>query len=286
MKICFDNTVKLSKESHKYLVMISAIVEDYQAKGFTLTLRQLYYQLVSKDLIPNKQAWYNKIGIIVKKGRLMGLIDWDIIEDRVRVPKLPYFVDGIEDAINDTINAYRLDRMRNQQCYIEVRVEKDALSSIFYRTTAKYGINLMVNRWYSSISAMYDASERFARNAGKQLHILYFGDHDPSGLDMIRDIKERMQLFGIDLEVTPCALTMEQIELYNPPPNPAKITDPRAGKYIRDNWKTSWELDALPPEVLSRILDTEIQSIIDYDKYLYLLGIEKEQKQEIARMIG
>lgn len=285
-KICYDETIKLSKESHKYLAMISDIVEDYQTKGFTLTLRQLYYQLVSKDYIPNKQAWYNKIGIIVKKGRLMGLIDWDIIEDRVRQPKLPYFVNDIPDAINDTIRAYRLDRMRNQDCYIEVRVEKDALSSIFYKTTAKYWINLMVNRWYSSVSAMYDASVRFENNDGKQLYILYFWDHDPSGLDMIRDIKERMYLFGIDLVVVPCALTMEQIEQYNPPPNPAKITDPRAVKYIKDKWNTSWELDALPPDVLQEILETRIESIIDYDKYRQIMVVEQQEKEKIAKMIG
>ena len=129
----------------------------------------------------------------------------------------------------------------------------------------------MVNRGYSSVSAMYDAYNRLQDDDV----ILYFGDHDPSGMDMIRDVRERLYEFGIHIEVIPVALTMEQIKKFNPPPNPAKITDPRAKWYIEKYGKTSWELDALPPKELIRLAENAVKSIINID--LYNLMLDKEQ---------
>lgn len=92
--------------------MINDIIEEYQAQGYRLTLRQLYYQLVSRDVIPNKVTEYSKLSTLLKEGRIGGIVDWDAIEDRLRRPSLPYYVAGIEDALEDTINQYRLDRMK------------------------------------------------------------------------------------------------------------------------------------------------------------------------------
>jgi hypothetical protein len=244
MKQQFDHKLRLSKANKARLEMVNNILEEYQADGYVLTLRQLYYQLVSRDVIPNKQIEYTRLSNVLKKGRMAGVVDWDAIEDRVRKPQLPYWVHDIPDAIDDFIRQYRLDRMKGQAQRVEVWVEKDALSNVLSRVTRKYHCQLMVNRGYSSVSAMYDAYKRL--NDGDT--ILYFGDHDPSGLDMIRDIRERLYSFnGLDIEVVPVALTMEQIRKFNPPPNPTKVQDPRAGWYIEQWGHTSWELDALPP---------------------------------------
>jgi len=207
-----------------------------------------------------------------------GLVDWASIEDRIRVPKIPYTVDDIDDAIDDTINMYRLDRMKDQDTYMEVWIEKDALSSVFYKVTHKYGIRLMVNRGYSSVSAMYKAAERIGNSDAEESVIFYFGDHDPSGLDMIRDIEDRLAEFGVQLDVLHCALTMDQINQYNPPPNPAKITDPRAKDYIRRHGDTSWELDALQPAVLEQLVEDYVLKFIDMEKYKTLLQQEIDDK--------
>lgn len=281
MKQSFVPKLRLYNANKARLEVINSILEEYADDGYVLTLRQLYYQLVSRDIIPNKQSEYVRLSNILKEGRLAGIVDWDAIEDRVRRPKIPYYVRNQAAAIQDTIDQYRLDRMEGQDHKIEVWVEKDALSSILGRVTSKYHVRLMVNRGYSSVTAMYDAYRRL--NSGDT--ILYFGDHDPSGLDMIRDIRERLEVFGLFVDVVPVALNMEQIKKFQPPPNPAKITDPRAGWYIKEYGKTSWELDALPPAELNRLVEDSILERIDYELYDEMCLHEAWDKLELKRKI-
>ena len=286
MKERFRNKLHLGKKNLVKLEIVNDIIEEYLEQGYKLTLRQLYYQLVSRDIIPNRVQEYAKLSTLLVKGRMAGVVDWDAIEDRIRVPYLPYWVHGIDDAIEDTINAYRLDRQKNQNVYIEIWVEKDALSGVLKRVTNHYHINLMVNRGYSSCTAMYDAYKRFDRQVtgGKEPHIFYLGDHDPSGLDMIRDVKDRVSEFGVDIEVTPLALTSEQIRQYNPPPNPAKITDPRANWYISRFGNKSWEVDALTPNVLHQIIKDNVENIIDVNLFNKIVKQESQDKIELENI--
>lgn len=279
MKIKYDEKLRLNNANKRKLAIIEGILSEYLDDGYKLTLRQLYYQLVSRGIIPNEKQEYQKLSNLLKKGRMAGVVDWNAIEDRIRVPKLPYWVHDIQDALDDTVSSYRLNRMQGQENNIEVWVEKDALSSILYRVTSKYHIRLMVNRGYSSVTAMHDASRRLSEGDT----ILYFGDHDPSGLDMIRDIEDRLGEFGKPINVVQVALNMEQIRLYEPPPNPTKVSDPRAGWYLEEYGETSWELDALPPEVLTKLLTENIESRIDLDKYHKMVKREREEVEIIRR---
>lgn len=289
MKEAFREKLGLSKTNKQRLIKINEIIEEYVRQGYRLTLRQLYYQLVSRGIIPNKVSEYAKLSTLLVKGRMAGYVDWDAIEDRLRRAKLPYWVTGIPDAIEDTINAYRLDRMQGQENYIEVWVEKDALSNVLYRITRKYHIPLMVNRGYSSCTAMHDAYERFKRREDERqrLFILYLGDHDPSGLDMLRDVEERLEEFGIfALNIRHIAITEEQIKKYNPPPNPAKVTDPRAKWYIKKYGRISWEVDALNPKILHEVLEKEIKSLIDEKKFNAVIKQEEEDKEKLKRLMN
>ena len=265
------------------VVLINNIIDEYQKQGYKLTLRQLYYQLVSRDLIPNKVQEYAKLSALLVKARMSGMVDWNAIEDRLRVPKLPYWVTGIQDAIDDTISQYRLNRQAGQPKYVEVMVEKDALSNVLYRVTSKYHIRLMVNRGYSSCTAMHDTYMRM-RGQGdtRPLYILYLGDHDPSGLDMIRDVRERLEEFGCHIDMHHLAITKNQIAQYNPPPNPAKISDPRARWYINQHGATSWEVDALPPNVLHNVLENAITSLIDMNMYNHMVAQEDIDKEKLT----
>lgn len=288
MKIAYEDRLRLNPANKQRLDIINSIVEEYMADGYILTLRQLYYQLVSRDVIPNNQKEYAKLSILLKKGRMAGIVDWDAIEDRGRKPKLPYSVTGVRDALQDTIDQYRIDRQQGQQKYIEVWVEKDALSNVFLRVTEEYHIRLMVNKGYSSCSAMHDAFKRFASHMKHNKQdgiILYFGDHDASGIDMARDIKDRMTEFGIDkygdFKILRPALTIAQVRQYRCPENPAKMTDPRAAWYVKEHGRHSWELDALPPRVLAQIIQRNIKSNIDEDLYNEVLEEEARQKKII-----
>ena len=281
-KEAFTDKLGLNPANKQRLAVINNIIEEYRAEGYKLTLRQLYYQLVTKNIIPNKDAEYKKLGNLLVKGRMAGVVDWEAIEDRIRVPFIPYWVDDVADAINDTINQYRLNRQKGQDTYIELWVEKDALSGVLRRITSKYHINLMVNRGYSSASAMYDAYKRFLQH--ENIVILYLGDHDPSGLDMVRDIRDRLETFGLqNFEVKHIGLTQEQIKKYNPPPNPAKITDTRAKWYIENFGNTSWEVDALTPQVLHQLVQRNVEALIDMDLFEEMRDQEDRDKERLEK---
>jgi len=286
MKEAFRTKLGTNLAGRERLEEVNLIIEEYQAEGYSLTLRQLYYQLVSRGIIPNEQKEYAKLSTLLVKGRMAGLVDWDAIEDRIRVPYLPYCVKDPQDALQDTIGTYRLNRQKGQEVYLELWVEKDALSGILKRVTSEFHIPLVVNRGYSSCSAMYDAFKRFDKAIRKNqtVCLLYLGDHDPSGLDMIRDIKVRITEFLCSWRLTNflekkerleediftikhLGLTQKQINEFNPPPNPAKISDPRAKWYIEKFGETSWEVDALDPKTLTKLVTLNIQDLIDKDKF-------------------
>ena len=286
MKTAYREKLHLSEQNTERLHTINEIIDEYADEGYKLTLRQLYYQLVSRDIVENKLAEYAKLSTLLVKGRMAGVVDWEAIEDRIRVPYIPYWVHGISDALNDTIRQYRLDRMKGQDSYIELWVEKDALSGVLRRITEEFHINLMVNRGYSSCTAMHDAFERIERaeDEDKEATILYLGDHDPSGLDMIRDIEERLEEFGVHPDVVSIGLTMAQIKKYNPPPNPAKVSDPRAKNYIREFGSTSWEVDALNPKILHALVRKNVEKRIDIDLFNKQIKQEKVDKAKLEKI--
>ncbi len=285
MKEKYREKLSLNKANQKLLGVVNEIIEEYADQGYTLTLRQLYYQLVSRDIIANSKKSYTKLGGLLVKGRMAGVVDWDAIEDRTRIPFVPYWVHDVEHAIQDTVRQFRFDRQRDQDVYIELWVEKDALSGVLKKITSKYHINLMVNKGYSSCSAMHDAFKRFKRqeDMGKETHILYLGDHDPSGLDMIRDVRERLEEFGVYPLVKQIGLTMDQIREFNPPENPAKITDPRAKWYLAKYGDASWEVDALNPKTLHQLVKDHVEELIDLKKFRSLLKEEEKAKEKLNK---
>lgn len=292
--------VRLSAQNKTRLDVINQIITEYQRDGYTLSLRQLYYQLVSRDVVPNKQSEYAKLSTLLKEGRMGGIVDWDAIEDRLRKPSVPSSWDSPKDAMDALISQYKLPRMEGQSTYVEVWVEKDALSGVLKRITEKYHIPILVNRGYSSASAMFDAYNRFKNGISKILEtesddganvvILYLGDFDPSGMDMLRDIEDRINEFAkkhfesFPLTVIPIALTREQISKYNPPENPAKRTDPRSGKFIDEHGDKSWEVDALPPKVLNSLLESSILKHIDKSKYQSIVDRENADKDRLIEL--
>lgn len=304
-KIKYRN-VRLSQANKDRLETINGIIEEYQEQGYVLTLRQLYYQLVSRDVIPNKQTEYSKLSTLLKEGRMGGIVDWDAIEDRLRKPSSPSAWDNPQSVMRAVLAQYQKPRMKGQTNYVEVWVEKDALSGVLKRVTEKYHIPILVNRGYSSASAMFDSYHRFkdfvesftpeeddVNQDTPTVTILYLGDFDPSGMDMIRDIEARTMEFadrdfGEDFvfKIIPVALTRAQIKQYKPPPNPAKRTDPRAKDFIREHGATSWEVDALPPDVLNALLTTAIEKIIDVDKYEDIVASEVKDKAVIRKIIA
>ena len=280
-------TIKFQKKNLNLLENIKKILEEYEMQEIKVTLRQLYYQLVARDIIPNTIKDYAKLSGLLTSARYGGFVDWRAIEDRTRTPNLPNTFEDTQHLIDVACRSYQLDRWEGQEYYVELWTEKDAISSVIAPITEKYQVAMCVNRGYSSASAMYDSFRRLEESKQPKRIILYLGDYDASGLDMIRDIKERLKEFGVeDLEVIPIALTKEQIEKYSPPPNPAKITDPRAKWYIQKYGNQSWEVDALRPEVLQKLIEKSILNYLDLERYEQVKEKEEEDIKELKEEGG
>ena len=234
-------------KSLELIELINQVVDEYSSQGYELTLRQTYYQLVARGYIPNNERSYKNIGNLINDGRLAGLIDWHSITDRTRNLRKNSHWTTPSSVIESAMYSYMLDKWEGQPNYVEVWVEKDALVDIVGQVCGSIDTPFFSCRGYTSQSEMWAAAQRFIRQnrIRDNCFIIHLGDHDPSGIDMTRDIQERLWMFGADVEVKRVALTMEQVQTYNPPPNPAKITDSRCGKYMEEFGDESWELDAL-----------------------------------------
>lgn len=274
----------------------NAIIDQYQKQGLKLTLRQLFYQLVVTNAITNSERSYQNLSSLVTNARMSGLMDWEAIEDRVRQPQVPSEFEDLDELVEAALHTYRLPRWKGQDNYVELWVEKDALAGVLRPIAKKFHITMMVNRGYSSASAMYESADRFHRGAHaslpcpKEMHLLYLGDHDPSGEDMVRDVRDRLRTLGAEqvavLHVLKIALTMTQVTKYKPPPNPAKISDPRAEGYIKLHGNNSWEVDALPPNILTSIITKEIENLVDMDMMNEIIEEEKRDKKLLTKAVA
>lgn len=291
MKCCFVPH-KFSEESQRLVNLANDILTEYRAQGYRLSLRQLYYQMVARDYIENTLRSYKRTGILVSDARLAGQIDWDMIEDRNRELVKNSHWTSPADIARSGAAQFMLDRWKDQDCHVEVMVEKDALSGILVPVCAKWDVPFMANKGYSSSSAMYEAGSRMndAARAGKEIHVLYFGDHDPSGIDMTRDIDQRLRLFGnpfsedeVEIEVSRLALNYDQVGKWNPPPNPAKETDSRFKAYVEQFGSSSWELDAVEPRALAKLVEDGILKHLDRDKWDAMVEREKYMKYALNR---
>ena len=273
------------KKSLAIIDKVNAIIGEYQAAGYELTLRQVYYQLVSRNEIPNSEKSYDNLGALINKARLAGLIDWLSIEDRTRyLRQLPHW-DNPEEIISDAANSYRIDLWQGQKYYLEIWCEKDALIGVVEQAANRHDTPCFSCRGFVSASEMWIAAQRIIEQAGRHCIVLHLGDHDPSGLDMTRDIADRLHLFGADVEIIRLALNMNQIEQYKLPPNPAKLTDSRARKYIEQYGGSSWELDALEPSVLDDLISSNILRYLDTELYESMEIRQAQERQQLLRLI-
>jgi hypothetical protein len=280
---------KFNAESLKLIQLCNGILDEYNAQGYRLSLRQLYYQLVARGYIENSVRSYKRIGDLVSNARLAGLLDWEMIEDRGRETVANSHWETPRGILESAAYSFKMDRWVGQTAYVEVFVEKDALSGILLPVCSQLDVRFTANKGYSSSSAMYEASKRLARAArnGLEVHIIYLGDHDPSGIDMTRDIRERFKLFTFDripFQVHRLALNYDQVEQWNPPENPAKESDSRFEAYAAEFGESSWELDAVEPAELASLVREQIEELIDFDKWKEREQLEKHYRTELEKL--
>lgn len=271
------------KDTLQVIQQANDIIEEYQRQGYELTLRQLYYQFVARDLIPNSQKSYNRLGNIISDARLNGDIDWDAIKDRTRYLQGNSHDKDPASAIEYAADSYRINLRKGQPVYVEAWVEKEALADVVGKACRPLDVDFFACRGYVSQTAMYEAGKRFLhkyrRGGAERCVIIHLGDHDPSGIDMTRDIEDRLNdVFGVPTTIKRIALNMEQVEEYSPPPNPAKLTDSRVDGYIEKFGNMSWELDALEPRVITELIRKEILKNTDMSLFNSRQKLQEEQQ--------
>lgn len=261
----------------------NTIIEEYQEQGYALTLRQLFYQFVARGLLANTQKSYSRLGGIINDARLAGLVDWEAIEDRTRELKRLSTWSRPADIARAAVESYRENKWAHQPNVVEVWIEKEALAGVFQRVCEELEVPYFACRGYTSQSEMWGAAQRLigSERRGQKTVILHFGDHDPSGMDMTRDIRGRLELFGCSTEVERLALNMDQVEGYGPPPNPAKMTDSRFEGYEREFGEESWELDALEPSVLSELVRERVLELRDGRVWEESMEAQEENRERL-----
>ena len=285
------------KQTLEIIEKANIILEDWHSDGYKVTLRQLYYEFISKDWFPeswideaynlrkglaldtkNTDKNYSRLGSIVNDGRLKGLIDWDHMQDRMRSLKQNSHWGTPSDIIESCVNSFRIDKWAGQEFRPEVWIEKDALVGVIEGVCKDNDVPYFVCRGYTSQSAMWEAGQRLHQHTedGYTPIIFHLGDHDPSGIDMSRDIRDRLEMFMGGTEFNRLALNWDQVQQYSPPPNPAKVTDSRAKAYIAEFGAKSWELDALGRNVMREMIQDALIAIRNDD--LWKEKVEEERE--------
>lgn len=304
-----------------------AICEEYAEQGLVLTLRQIFYQFVARDLVPNRQNEYKRIGDILGDARKAGAFDWRFMVDRTRNVVKPRWWESPSAQMKIAAEQYANDLWRTQKERIEVWVEKDAAIGVIEGVCALNQVSYFSMRGYTSMTEVWEGAQRIRHyiEDGERVTILHIGDHDPSGVDMTRYIEDELHLYltrdwmlsphfqrgagsvtvgdikksmrthmieqGNDWiahespwQVIRIALNMDQIEQYDPPPNPVKFTDSRAADYVEAYGTESWELDALDPAVLQALIQSHIDNYRNMDLWAEAELVQDQQQRTMQSL--
>jgi hypothetical protein len=277
------------------ILNVDAIASEYRRQGFTLTLRQMYYQFIARDILPdswfdekvgskNSAKNYKRLGDIINNARLAGLVDWEAIEDRGRNLITHSAWETPAGIIRSARASYQMDHWRGQAYRPEVWIEKESLIGIIAGVCTALRVPYYTTKGYNGQSEMWRAGRRMADicRRGQIPVVFHLGDHDSSGIDMTRDNRERLELFmGGGAHLERIALNMDQVEMYNPPPNPAKESDSRYAEYVEIHGEETWELDALSPTVIADLIRNAITPLRDEDIYREVVEEEEEGRRQL-----
>lgn len=284
--------IRFTRSTREMLATVNKIGAEYIAAGYVLTVRQMYYQLVARDVVPNTMKSYKRVASIINDGRLAGVVDWDLIEDRTRSFVRRSRWTSAQQILEASANSYHIDMWENQDVRPFVIIEKEALVGILERTCWQNDTPILAARGYPSASVLRDFVQRdvLPNLRAQEIVVIHCGDHDPSGIDMTRDLAERVELFtGTSVRVERVALNMDQVEELQPPPNPAKQTDARFASYEEQFGESSWELDALTPDYLNAVVQEQIDGCRDPDlwaKRQKLCEATRRRIQKVAKQFA
>jgi hypothetical protein len=245
-----------------------------------MTVRQVFYQLVAIGAIEKTEAEYKQTVVrLVTLMRRNRDLPFGWISDSTRWMRKPRTYSSLEDMLTLTAETYRRALWGDQEVYTEIWLEKDALAGVLYQETERYDVPLMVTRGYPSLSYLYEAAEAIG-SQNKPAFLYYFGDYDPSGLDITRTVERGIREFarGADIYFERVAVTREQIERLKLPTRPTKKTDSRSKNFTGE----SVEVDAIPPTVLRGLVKECIEKHVDRRALARTQRIEAAERETLV----
>ena len=281
----------MSTKKELLVQQTNEIMTQYTTK---LTLRQIFYRLVSTHTVKNTVQEYKYLSSVLVKARMSGEVPFDSMEDRTRSIKggdsvSEYdspndLVDSWESAFRTCYKFWEVPHWKDQENHVEIWLEKEALSGLFGQTTDQHKVRLATCRGYPSLTFMYEACKHL-KQIDLPKTILYFGDFDPSGMDIERHIQERLYEFGVDAKVIRIGITREQIDQYNIPPMPTKKTDARSASFMETHGDIAVELDALDPDVLQQLIKDSILEYFDEEIYNEVIEARDKVREELREKL-
>lgn len=277
-----SRSTKRSRRSKTDIKAIKDALYDFVESERPVTVRQSFYNLEMRGFVKKTEGEYKRtivrlLGVMRKDG----VIPYEWIADATRWTRRPRTHSGLEQALEETRQAYRRRVWDDQNAYVEVWLEKEALAGVVVEVTGQWDVPLMVTRGYPSLSYLHSCG-MMLRSIKKPAFIYYFGDHDPSGVDIPRKVEAGIREFAPDVEVhfEVVGVTPAQIVEMKLPTRPTKDTDTRKSSFKG----RSTELDAIPPKILRELVDGCITRHLDADVYDMTLQIEAEERRSLERM--
>lgn len=260
-----------------------AALFDIVAAMKPMTVRQVFYQATVHDIVEKSEAGYTKVQTDLVQMRKAGVLRYDWLTDNTRLQRKPRTFDSVEQALEDTARLYRKSLWADADCYVEIWLEKDALSGVVYPVTSMYDVPLMVARGYASLSFLHGAAE-YINELEVPTYIYHFGDFDPSGVDAGNKIEQTLRELAPDAEIhfERVAVTPSQIKKWNLPTRPTKKSDSRSKNF----GDISVELDAIPPARLRSLVKLVIEEHLPKRQFEILKIAEASERDIIKRLVG
>jgi hypothetical protein len=255
-----------------------AIIDD----GRPMTVRQVFYQATVRGLFEKVESSYGRVQVDLVKMRRDGSLPYDWLADNTRWQHRPDTFDSVEDALRETAKFYRKNLWRDADSYVEIWLEKDALTGVVYPVTEMYDVPLMVARGYASLSFLYNAAE-YINTLTVPTYIYHLGDFDPSGVNAGEKIEETLREMAPDADIVfeRIAVTEEQITDWDLPTRPTKEKDTRSKNF----GNISVELDAIEPNRLRAIVQEAIERHLPADQFEILKVAEQSEREIISRLV-
>jgi hypothetical protein len=270
------NPIKRSRRTKAAVGSIRDVIVEILSKNNPQTVRQVFYAATVRGVVAKVEGEYKRtICRLLTEMREAGKIPFEWISDNTRWMRKPSSFTSLEACLNASAEFYRRDLWAKMPVYVEVWCEKDALAGVLMEETKVYDVPLMVARGYSSVSYLHSTA-KLIEAKGKPTYIYHLGDLDPSGVDAARDIEVKLRRYAPNAEIhfARPAVTREQVEQWNLPTRPTKMTDSRAKKFDGE----SVELDAIPAEKIRELVRSCIERHVDQDQ-LKLLRVAEESER-------